>query len=254
MSTDSGIPDYRGESGRRRTRTPIQHRDFLRDEAVRRRYWARSFVGFPHIAKARPNAAHLAVAELEHSGVVVHVVTQNVDELHQAAGSRRVLELHGALSRVVCLGCGARTSRAELQVRLALENGGITPEEAVVAPDGDAELPAEATAAFRVPACLACGGVLKPDVVFFGDNVPRAIVDEAFGHVERAEALLVLGTSLTVFSGFRFVRRAAERNIPIAIVNVGETRGDPLATVRVDASLGEVLPRLAADLPLARGA
>lgn len=245
MSTDSGIPDYRGETGRARVSTPIQHRDFVHHEAVRRRYWARSFLGWPRISTAKPNPAHVALAQLEQAGVVAHVITQNVDRLHHAAGSRRVIELHGALANVVCLTCGAKELRAELQSRLSRMNDDLVARDVVVAPDGDAELPAQATESFRVPGCLACGGVLKPDVVFFGDNVPRPIVDEAFRVVEDADALLVLGTSLTVFSGFRFVRRAAEKQKPIVIVNRGETRGDPLATARIDAPLGEVLPQLA---------
>ena len=249
MSTDSGIPDYRGETGRARVRTPIQHREFVHHEAVRRRYWARSFLGWPRISAARPNPAHLALAELERAGVISSTITQNVDRLHQAAGTDRVLELHGALAAVVCLGCGAKEPREDVQARLAELNGDLLPRhDAVVAPDGDAELPPEATESFRVPACLDCAGVLKPDVVFFGDNVPRPIVDAAFRMVEAADALLVLGTSLTVFSGFRFVRRAAELKKVIVIVNRGETRGDGLATMRVDAPLAEILPALRLDL------
>jgi NAD-dependent SIR2 family protein deacetylase len=248
MSTDSGIPDYRGESSRARTRTPIQHRDFLRDAAVRTRYWARSFVGWPRIAGARPNAAHLALADLERRGAVTGVITQNVDRLHQAAGSERVLELHGALARTRCLACGTLEARDELQDRMRTLNAGLDLAGAAAAPDGDAELASELVAGFHVPACRACGGTLKPDVVFFGDNVARPLVDEAFGMVESAEALLVLGTSLTVFSGYRFVRRAAERGIPIAIVNRGETRGDALAAVLVDGRLGDVLTELSLQL------
>jgi NAD+-dependent protein deacetylase sirtuin 4 len=248
LSTESGIPDYRGATSRQRPRTPLQHRDFLRDPAVRRRYWARSFVGWPRISGARPNAGHQAVAELERLGIVSGVITQNVDRLHHAAGSRSVIELHGALARARCLGCNSYEPREELQGRMAEMNPAVDVMRAMAAPDGDADLDAEAVQEFNVPACMACDGVLKPDVVFFGDNVPRPVVDEAFAMVDAAEVLLVLGTSLAVFSGYRFVRRASERNIPIAIVNEGETRGDALATVRIDARLGDVLPALVESL------
>ncbi|NUO48213.1 MAG: NAD-dependent protein deacetylase [Polyangiaceae bacterium] len=248
LSTESGIPDYRGATSRLRPRTPLQHRDFLRDPAVRRRYWARSFVGWPRISRAQPNAGHEAVAELERLGIVSGVITQNVDRLHRAAGSRRVIELHGALAETRCLSCGLIESREDLQARMVRMNPAIDVTRAMAAPDGDADLDAAVVQGFNVPSCTSCDGVLKPDVVFFGDNVPRPVVDEAFAMVDAAEVLLVLGTSLAVFSGYRFVRRAAERDIPIAIVNEGETRGDALATIRIDARLGDVLPRLVQTL------
>ncbi len=253
-STESGIPDYRGEGTRARARSPIEHRAFVADPGARRRYWARSVVGWERFSRARPNAGHLALAALERGGVVCGVITQNVDRLHHAAGSRRVVELHGALAEVRCLGCAAREDREALQGRLRALNPGFDPGRATIAPDGDADLDDEAVRAFLVADCRACGGVLKPDVVFFGDNVPKVTTDAAFALLEEGEALLVVGTSLAVFSGFRFVRRAAERGIPIAIVNLAETRGDALATLRLGAAAGAVLPALAdALLAPARG-
>jgi NAD+-dependent protein deacetylase sirtuin 4 len=245
LSTDSGIPDYRGAG--RAPRNPIQHREFMRSEAARRRYWARSFRGWPRIAAAEPNAGHRALAALEAAGRVNGVITQNVDGLHQRAGSRRVVELHGALGRVRCLGCGAVEPRAQLQERMTILNDGFHARDEGAAPDGDAELDGEFLAAFVVPACAACGGILKPDVVFFGDNVAPAPLADAWSILDEAGALLVLGSSLAVWSGFRFARKAAERGLPIAIVNLGPTRADALAAVRLDAPLGDVLPRLAAQ-------
>ena len=249
LSTDSGIPDYRGPTTRNRTRSPIQHRDFLRSEEARARYWARAMVGWVRFRGAEPNPAHAALARLEREGSLRGIVTQNVDRLHTRAGSRRVIELHGALERVRCLDCGAITARDRVQERLAVANPSYAAwaanDAAAMAPDGDADVSDAAVRAFEVVGCEACGGTLKPDVVFFGDNVARPVVDEAFALVEGSEALLVAGTSLTVFSGFRFVRRAAERGIPVVLVNLGETRGDPLATRRLDAPVGVVLPALA---------
>lgn len=257
LSTESGIPDYRGPGTRERARNPIQHRAFLTDPAVRARYWRRSLAGWPHFARARPNDGHRALARIDQAGMTTGTVTQNVDGLHQAAGGVDVIELHGALAWVRCLDCAARERREVLQTRLLDLNpqlaghagngvAGAAEDPGRVAPDGDAEV--EDTAGMQIPACLACGGVLKPDVVFFGDSVPAPVVAEAFARVDAAEALLVVGTSLTVYSGFRFVRRAAERGVPVVIVNLGPTRGDPLASVRVDAATGLVLPALAAAL------
>ncbi|HTJ83129.1 MAG TPA: NAD-dependent protein deacetylase [Polyangiaceae bacterium] len=242
LSTESGIPDYRGPGTRDRARNPIQHREFVKSEAVRTRYWARAVVGWERFSAAAPNAGHFALAELERAGVVVGVITQNVDRLHHAAGSRRVIELHGALAEVRCLDCGAREARAAVQRRLLELNPGFDARRATVAPDGDADLPAELVAGFRLASCIACGGMLKPDVVMFGDNVPKPIVDAAFSLLDEADVLLVLGTSLAVWSGYRFVRRAEERGMPIAMVNLGESRGDAHATVRVEAGLGATLP------------
>lgn len=250
ISTDSGIPDYRGPATRDRPRKPVQHRDFIRDAAVRRRYWARAFVGWEKFSDAKPNRCHDAVAALEHTGLVTSVITQNVDRLHHAAGSRSIVELHGALAEVRCLDCGMIEPRISLQRRLAELNPSAAGATAAFAPDGDADLAGEIVETFLVAACEACGGVLKPNVVFFGDNVARPIVEDAFARVEGAKVLLVLGTSLTVFSGFRFVRRAHEMGLPIVLVNQGETRGDPLATLRVDAPLGDVLPAAVERLSL----
>ena len=244
-STESGIPDYRGPGTARRARNPIQYREFVGSAATRRRYWARSFVGWPRMSAARPNPAHLALAALERAGHLRGIITQNVDRLHRAAGSRRVIELHGALADVRCTGCDRIESRHALQARLAAENPGWTAAfDIEQAPDGDAELAGDAVQRFRVLACITCDGVLKPHVVFFGENVPRPVVDSAWALLDEAEVLLVVGSSLTVFSGFRFVRRAAERDMPVAIINLGQTRGDDLARVRVNAHAGEVLPRL----------
>ena len=246
ISTESGIPDYRGPTTRERARNPIQHRQFVESSAARQRYWARSVVGWPKMAAARPNAGHHALAELERRGHLSGVITQNVDGLHHAAGSRTVVELHGALARVRCLGCDTVEPRSEVQARLLQENPGFSPEDAAMAPDGDAEL--GGVDDFRVVDCRACGGVLKPDVVFFGGSVPRPVVDDAFALLDTADALLVVGSSLAVFSGYRFVRRARERNIPVALVNLGPTRADGEATLRVEGRAGEVLAALALAL------
>ncbi len=212
MSTESGIPDYRGPQGALRSRLPMQYREFVGDPAARARYWARSAVGWPRVSQARPNAGHAALAEMERSGAVTAVVTQNVDRLHQAAGSSRVVELHGALSDVVCLECGTREERGGLQERLLELNPGWAREQylhAVSAPDGDAQVEVPADGSFRVPACLRCGGVLKPDVVFFGESVPRPKVEEALALLGEAEMLLAVGTSLAVYSGYRLRRAGA---------------------------------------------
>ncbi|HEX8699383.1 MAG TPA: NAD-dependent protein deacetylase [Myxococcaceae bacterium] len=247
-STESGIPDYRGPGTRARARNPIQHMEFLNRPEVRARYWARSLIGWPRFSVAQPNAAHHALADMERNGNVLGLITQNVDRLHHAAGSTRIIELHGALAEVRCLSCEGREPRAALQERLLALNPDFLQHQVELRPDGDAELPVEAVRAFRVADCLRCGGPLKPDVVFFGDNVPRPTVEAAFSMLEEADALLVAGSSLAVFSGYRFVLRASERHMPIALLNIGESRGDALADVRVEARVGEVLPQLAAAL------
>jgi NAD-dependent deacetylase sirtuin 4 len=248
-STDSGIPDYRGAGRPARPRVPIQHDAFTRSAEVRKRYWARATVGWPWFSSCLPNAAHQGIASLERAGRVVGVITQNVDRLHHAAGSRRVVELHGALADVICLACGRLVARDDVHARLLEENAGWLQGGADFAPDGDAEIAAERIAGFRVVDCTACGGPLKPHVVFFGGSVPPSTLAAAWALFEEADAVLVLGSSLAVFSGFRFVRRAASEGKPIAIVNRGPTRADDLAVdVRIDASLGELLPRLAASL------
>ena len=255
VSTESGIPDYRSPEALARPRRPITGPEFLRSATVRRRYWARASAGWERIRVARPGPAHQAVAALERRGAVTCVITQNVDRLHQAAGSRRVVELHGALAEVTCLDCGRFEDRDAVQARLREANAAwdgryaTTAHGAQAAPDGDADLSDEAVASFAVPDCAICGGVLKPHVVFFGENVPRIVVDRAFAALDDADALLVAGTSLAVFSGFRFLRRAAERGIWIGIVNRGPVRGEEHAALKIEASTGHVLTELAAALP-----
>jgi NAD-dependent SIR2 family protein deacetylase len=252
LSTESGIPDYRGPTGLARRATPMQYQLFVADEAARRRYWARSHLGWRHIAAARPNEGHRAVAELQRCGLVEAVITQNVDGLHQGAGSRDVVELHGGLDRVVCLGCGTRTPRTELDRRLAAANAGWAAEVRATNPDGDVDLDDADVARFRPVDCAACGGLLKPDVVFFGESVPADRVARCYELVARARLLLVLGSSLTVMSGRRFVLRADQVGIPVAIVNAGPTRGDELAAVLVDAPLGTYLAALVESLAVQR--
>ncbi len=247
LSTESGIPDYRGPTGRARRAEPMTYQRFVGSAEARRRYWARSHVGWRQIGLAAPNAGHRAVAELERRGLIDGIVTQNVDGLHQAAGARRVIELHGGLDRVVCLTCRERTSRTELEDRLRAANPGWE-ASGRINPDGDAVLADEQVERFRVVDCATCGGLLKPDVVFFGENVPRTRVDECFALVAAARALLILGSSLTVRSGLRFVTKAAALGIPIAIVNQGPTGGDAEAVLTLDAPLGVTLTHLAAQL------
>jgi NAD-dependent SIR2 family protein deacetylase len=248
LSTESGIPDYRGPTGRARRAQPMTYQAFTSGAASRQRYWARSHQGWRHIARAVPNAGHQAVAELDGRGLLTGIITQNVDGLHQAAGARNVVELHGSLDRVVCLGCGERTARGLLEQRLDRANPGWSADAIRINPDGDAVLPDEDVLAFRVVDCTGCGGLLKPDVVFFGENVPPPRVQECYGLVDRAAMLLVLGSSLTVMSGLRFVRRAAQLGRPVVIVNQGSTRGDEHAQLTIDAPLGETLTELAARL------
>jgi NAD-dependent SIR2 family protein deacetylase len=245
LSTESGIPDYRGPTGTLRRATPMTYQTFTRDPTARRRYWARSYLGWRGIAAAAPNAGHRAVAELQRRGLLAGVVTQNVDGLHQAAGAREVIELHGTLSQVICLDCGDLCSRGELDRRLRLANPDFAALVTGVNADGDVDLRDDEIDGFRVVACTSChGGMLKPDVVFFGENVPAPRVTSCYELVEKARVLLVLGSSLTVMSGRRFVLRAAKLGVPVAIVNQGPTRGDEYATITVDAPLGTVLPEL----------
>jgi NAD-dependent SIR2 family protein deacetylase len=246
ISTESGIPDYRGPTGSARPATPMTFQAFTGSQQARQRYWARAHLSWPFIARAAPNAGHVAVADLQASGLVAGIVTQNVDGLHQAAGATDVLELHGGLDRVECLTCGERSGRDELDVRLKEANPGFVRRDVELRPDGDAAV--DDVGGFHVVDCLVCGGLLKPDVVFFGETVPRDRVDRAFDFVDAAASLLVLGSSLTVMSGYRFVLRAAKQGIPVAIVNQGPTRGDGLCSVRVDAPLGEVLTTLLRDV------
>lgn len=244
VSTDSGIPDYRSPG--RPPRNPIQHKQFVDSEAWRRRYWARSMAGWPRFSLAQPNAVHQRIAALEPH--VTQLITQNVDRLHQKAGSAKVIELHGALAEVKCLSCGALEARSALQERLLAANPSprsMDDEDAKdfeTRPDGDVELTGEALDRFVVLPCLSCGGILMPNVVFFGGTVARPIVEASYAAVDAADVLLVLGTSLTVFSGYRFVKRAHDANKPVVIVNRGPTRGDPLATHKIDDGLATFLP------------
>jgi NAD-dependent SIR2 family protein deacetylase len=260
-STESGIPDYRSPGGAWTRHKPIYFNAFVSSGDVRRFYWARSFRGWPRFAAARPNAAHESLARLEAGGLVRFLITQNVDDLHQEAGSRAVVQLHGRNRLVVCLDCKEETLRVDVQDRLAELNREwlarapwkhlhhhLQADEADFAPDGDANVAREAIGDFRVAPCLSCGGVLKPAVVFFGESVPKEKVDVSMAAVDDAGALLVAGSSLTVWSGFRFVRRAADRGIPIAIVNIGPTRGDELTSLKIEASCGEVLREAAERL------
>ncbi len=244
-STESGIPDYRGEETRKRARNPIKYQGFIGAPEIRQRYWARAMIGWPRFRASEPNDAHFALAELEARGALSGLITQNVDRLHHKAGSKRVVELHGALAEVVCLSCGALEDRDALQSRLLANNPGFAnglsqiPE---LAPDGDAEV--ERYAGFRVPTCLQCAGALKPRVVFFGESVPQDVVASAFQILAEAEVLLVVGSSLAVYSGYRFVRQAAKEEKPVALVNLGSSRADPSAVVRIAGPCGSVLPRL----------
>ncbi|MBT8078805.1 MAG: NAD-dependent protein deacetylase [Gammaproteobacteria bacterium] len=241
-STGSGIPDYRDDNGEWKHAKPVQFADFLRDADVRKRYWARSFAGWGRIASARPNAAHTALAALEEHGFVERLITQNVDNLHRRAGSRRVIDLHGVLDKVRCLDCDLITGRPGFQRRLQDVNAEWVAEVTAVAPDGDAALSRSDFSSFVVPECPNCGGILKPDVVFFGESVPARRVQEASDAVSNADALLVVGSSLMVFSGFRFARIARELGKPIAIVNRGVTRADDMANLKIREDCTKVLP------------
>lgn len=249
ISTDSGIPDYRGPASP--PRNPLTYQQFVADERFRRHYWARNHVGWRHMRRTAPNPGHRAVAALEHAGVAAGVITQNVDLLHQEAGSRRVIDLHGRYDRVTCLTCRAVVSRHELDRHLEALNPGFATHirsiaDIEIAPDADAVI--ETTQDFRVAPCGACGGVLKPDIVYFGENVPKERVAQAYAMVDDADALLVAGSSLAVMSGLRFVRHAARTGRPVLIVNRGVTRGDDVADLRLDAGTSETLSALAARL------
>lgn len=249
ISTESGIPDYRGPSGSLRSHTPMTYGDFVGSEGGRRRYWARSHLGWRTIARAAPNDGHRVVAVLQAGGFLDGVITQNVDGLHQAAGARDVIELHGNLDRVLCLDCRQTSAREELDRRFREANPTFEGRATRINPDGDVDLSDEVVAEFRLVQCAPCGsGLLKPDVVFFGENVPKPRVERCYRLIDEARAVLVLGSSLTVMSGFRFIRYAAKAGKPVLIVNQGVTRGDPYALVRVDLPLGRALTDLANQL------
>ena len=239
-STASGIPDYRDDRGEWKRRPPVMIQAFRTQEAVYRRYWARAYSGWPRFTSAVPNDAHRAFADWESAGTLLQLVTQNVDRLHQRAGSRTVLDLHGRLDVVVCLGCGERTSRADLQRTIAAANA-TWPAEAATAPDGDADVDGAIIESFAAPRCERCGHLLKPDVVFFGENVPGEHYADACKALAGADAMLVAGSSLMIYSGFRFVRLAHEAGLPIAIVNRGRTRADDLAELKIEGDVGSTL-------------
>ena len=235
ISTNSGIPDYRGPDGRWKRKAPITYQDFVRDPLMRARYWARSFVGWPTVARATPNRGHTALVTLEAQGRLATLVTQNVGGLHARAGHRAVIDLHGRIDAAVCLACRMHVSRASVQAQLAVEHPEWTAVTATSAPDGDADLDELDFSRFRPPPCPRCGGLLKPDVVFFGENIPRERVRSASDALQAADALLVVGSSLMVYSGFRFARMARDHGLPLAILTRGVTRADDLATLTLDA-------------------
>ncbi len=240
-STGSGIPDYRAVDGQWKRTPPVTYQAFTGDAHINARYWARSFIGWPRMAQAHPNDVHRALSRCEAEGRITTLVTQNVDGLHQRAGSREVIDLHGRIDTVVCLGCGERHSRAEMQERLSAMNPAWSGLDAATAPDGDADLEGHDFSRFDVPACERCGGMLKPDVVFYGENVPRPRYQQALAALTASDAVLVVGSSLMVYSGYRFVRQATEAGVPVAILNRGRTRADDLAGLKLEADAGAVL-------------
>lgn len=246
-STASGIPDYRDADGQWKRTPPVTYQAFTGDARINARYWARSFIGWPRMAQAHPNDVHRALARYENDGHISRLITQNVDGLHQRAGSREVIDLHGRIDAVVCLGCAAQQSRAAVQEQLASMNPDWAGLEAATAPDGDADLDGHDFSRFRVPACDHCGGMLKPDVVFYGENVPRARYHQAHAALAASDAVLVVGSSLMVYSGYRFVRQAAEAGLPIAILNRGRTRADDLASLKLQADAGPTLSAAVAN-------
>ncbi len=250
-STGAGIPDYRDATGAWKRSEPMRFQLFVADVLARQRYWARSMVGWRTMAQARPTAAHHALADLEAAGHVSLLVTQNVDGLHGAAGSARVVDLHGRIDTVCCLGCSARSPRRALQEELLRRNPGWAGLPALAAPDGDADLQAYDFADFDVPACSACGGMLKPDVVFFGENVPRNRVAVVRDALQRSDALLVAGSSLMVYSGYRFVEQALAAGTPVVAVNQGRTRGDGVFTLKLEQEVGATLEALVGRLAVA---
>jgi NAD-dependent SIR2 family protein deacetylase len=233
-STNSGIPDYRDSHGNWKRTPPVTFQAFMGDERTRQRYWARSLIGWRRFGQAAPNDAHRALARLEAKGRCEVLLTQNVDRLHQSAGHRQVIDLHGRLDLIRCMGCGAKTPRHEFQRALGAANAAWLALDAADAPDGDADLEDADFSSFVVPPCEACGGILKPDVVFFGENVPKDVVATAHDHLARADAMLIVGSSLMVYSGFRFVQAAAKSGVPIAAVNLGRTRADDLLALKIE--------------------
>ncbi len=250
LSTDSGIPDYRDATGKWKRKPPMQHHEFMGDAELRKRYWGRSLHGWPTLYHAQPNAAHHKITQLQQQGLINTIITQNVDGLHQRAGSERVIDLHGYANEMICMGCGAKSARLEMHERCLADNPhfklSTLAKETHVAPDGDADIEVDFSS-FRVPECLRCGGILKPDVVYFGDNVPRPRVAQAQTALEQSNGLLVIGSSLMVFSGFRFARQAAAAQQPIALLTRGDTRADDLAALKLNVPITETLQALSLD-------
>ncbi|WP_417226455.1 NAD-dependent protein deacetylase [Amphritea sp.] len=240
-STQSGIPDYRDSNGQWKRQPPVQHRDFLTSHATRQRFWARSLIGWPLMANARPNSVHNSLQQLEQKGYCQQLVTQNVDRLHQLAGQQQVIDLHGRSDQVICMDCQQLHDRNQIHQQMAAENPAFAHYTASAAPDGDADLEGVDFSHFKVTGCAACGGMLKPNVVFFGDNVPKERVFSALDSLEQADALLVIGSSLMVYSGFRFCKQAAQRNIPIAAITHGKTRADELLSLKLDGDISAFL-------------
>lgn len=243
LSLNSGIPTYRNGAGQWLRNDPIQHNDFLNKESARQRYWARSYAGWPAVRNATPNKAHEYLVQLEAQEKISLLVTQNVDRLHQRAGHQRVIDLHGRLDKVICLSCGQKSPRSIMQERIQALNSWL-PRCDTIAPDGDADVPDGVVELFHVPDCESCGGILKPDVVFFGDSVPREIVLEIYKKIDESDALLVVGSSLMVFSGFRFCRYAVGKKIPVGCINPGKTRADELFSLKVEERCESVLERV----------
>ncbi|KXJ80886.1 hypothetical protein RP20_CCG022056 [Aedes albopictus] len=252
ISTESGIPDYRSEGVglyARSNHKPIQHGDFIKYESVRKRYWARNYVGWPRFSAITPNVTHYTLARLEREQRISGIVTQNVDKLHTKAGSKSVVELHGSGYNVICVGktgkgCDYHIPRHEFQSILDQMNPHMEDKSTMMRPDGDVELPQEYVENFKIPPCPACDGALKPEIVFFGDNVPMPRIERVVRMILESDGVLVLGSSLTVFSGFRIVLQAKELGLPVAIVNIGATRGDPKADLKISARCGELMQNL----------
>ena len=243
-SAASGIPTYRDKQATWQRSTPIQHQEFIANKSSRQRYWARSFAGWPVVDKAKPNPAHKALAALEQQGAINLLVTQNVDRLHQKAGHQQVIDLHGRLDRVCCIECGASIDRDTMQAKLQLLNPELQITIVATAPDGDADIAENLIAGLNIPACDQCGGIYKPDVVFYGGSVAKTLVSDIYAALTEASGLLVVGSSLMVFSAFRFCRRANEEKIPIAILNDGITRADEMASVKISGNCEALLSRM----------
>ena len=244
ISTDSGIPDYRDRNAQWKRKQPVQHHDFMQSLETRQRFWARSLIGWPMMRDAKPNTAHLKLAEMERAGHIPLLITQNVDGLHQQAGHQNIIDLHGRSDRVLCTECTAQYSRDQVHFWMLEKNEDFKHFQATAAPDGDADLENIDFTLFNVSTCPICNGTLKPDVVFFGDNVPRVQVERSLSQLQQADALLVIGSSLMVYSGFRFCKRAHEWGIPIGALTLGKTRADQLLTLKIDASIKNTLEQI----------